>query len=146
MLDPIILAPLTSTLMLEPFVLLVDDHEQCLSLMRELVESAGHHCVTARSAADALLCCDERPPQVVVTDLTMPDLDGRVLCRWVKARYPAVPLVLVTGQDVDGPCLAWLGSTFTAILQKPVDPRRLLALLAELVPRPESAGRAECRP
>jgi CheY-like chemotaxis protein len=141
-----------STPEFEPFVLLVDDQEICLSLLRDLLESAGHRCVTAHSATDALLCCDTCQPQLVVTDLMMPGLDGHVLCHWMKARYPTMPLVLVTGQDLDGPALAWLRLTFRAILTKPVDPRRLLRLLDELIPEcrganpDQGAGDAECLP
>jgi CheY-like chemotaxis protein len=128
------------------FVLLVDDHETCLRLLRDIVESAGHHCVTACSATEALLCCDCRRPQAVVTDFMMPDLDGHVLCNWMKARYPTVPLVLMTGLDLDGPRLLCLRETFAAILSKPVDPRRLLDLLAELIPRCDGARSPECLP
>src|SRR4051812_12451059 len=85
----------------EPFVLLVDDHESCLRLLRQLVETTGHPCVPAESAVDALVYCDSRPPRAVVTDLMMPQIDGQGLARWLKARYPSVPIVLVTGQDLE---------------------------------------------
>jgi CheY-like chemotaxis protein len=112
---------------------LVDDQESCLQLLRALVESAGYRCVTARSGADALVVCAEHRPQAVITDLSMPDLDGSVLAGWLRARYPTVPLVLLTGQDLDGPAFERLRPAFSSILQKPVDPERLLDLLASLL-------------
>ncbi|HEV3165583.1 MAG TPA: response regulator [Isosphaeraceae bacterium] len=116
-----------------PFVLLVDDHEMCLQLLREIVESAGHRCVTATSGADALVLCADHRPQAVVTDLSMPGVDGGVLAQWLRARYPTVPLVLLTGQDLDGPACDRLRETFTSILRKPVEPEHLLDVLGWLV-------------
>src|SRR4051812_23828275 len=84
-----------------PYILLVDDHEQSLQRLSVVVASAGHRCKIATSAAEALSCCDTQRPQVVVTDLTMPNLDGRGLAGWIHARFPSVPLLLMTGQDLD---------------------------------------------
>jgi CheY-like chemotaxis protein len=118
----------------EPFVLLVDDHEACLHQLRELVEMMGYPCVSAPSSFDALICCDARTPRAVVTDLAMPEIDGEALARWLKPRYPDVPIVLVTGQDLDGEARRALEGTFAAILAKPIDVGQLLGLLARLLP------------
>src|SRR3954471_14942712 len=80
------------------YVLLVDDHIQSLRRLSMVVRSAGYTCEIASSATEALAFCDWQRPQVVVTDLTMPNLDGRGLAVWLKARYPSVPLILMTGQ------------------------------------------------
>src|SRR5437762_14327738 len=84
-----------------PYVLLVDDHEPSLSRLYELVRLSGHRCLAARSGTEALLCCDNRRPWVVVTDLAMPNLDGRGLARWLQARHPSVPIILMTGEDFE---------------------------------------------
>jgi CheY-like chemotaxis protein len=129
----------------EPFVLLVDDHETCLRQLRALVELRGHACVPASSAIDALVYCDARPPLAVVTDLSMPQLDGQGLARWLKARYPTVPIVLVTGQALDDEDRARLGATFAAVLHKPIDAEQFLELLEHLtLEGPEPAWAAEC--
>jgi CheY-like chemotaxis protein len=118
----------------EPFVLLVDDHESSLHQLRALVELMGHACVPARSAFDALIYCDDRPPVAVVTDLAMPLLDGQGLARWLKARYPTVPIVLVTGHELNDSDRATLRTTFVAVLHKPIDVKQFLELLAQLMP------------
>jgi CheY-like chemotaxis protein len=118
----------------EPFVLLVDDHESCRRQLRQLVEMGGHACVPAESAVDALVYCDSRTPRAVVTDLVMPQIDGQGLARWLKARYPSVPIVLVTGQDLLESDLANLRSTFAAVLQKPIDAGHFLDVLTQLMP------------
>jgi len=122
------------------FVLVVDDDTLCLDLLRVLLESAGHRCVTASSGAEALARCDEQRPLAVVTDFSMPGLDGAVLAHWFRARYPEVPLVMMTGQDLDAPAMVELRRDFTAILQKPCDPERLLAVLHEHLPPARRSG------
>ncbi len=116
-----------------PFVLLVDDHAPSLRRLQDVVTSFGHPCVSAGSASDALVYCDARPPQVVVTDLSMPDLDGQGLARWLKARYPTLPIILVTGEELDDPTLALLRQTFEEVLKKPVNVESFLSVLERLM-------------
>jgi CheY-like chemotaxis protein len=120
-----------------PFILLVDDYEPCLEVLRGVVELTGLASVAASSGADALACCDARRPSCVVTDLSMPVLDGTALARWLHARYPDLPIILVTGQDLDAHALATLGPAFAAMFPKPVDPVLLLDALGRLVPAPQ---------
>jgi CheY-like chemotaxis protein len=65
----------------------------------------------------------------------MPNLDGQALARWLRARFPSLPIILMTGQDLDPTTRRSLLSTFTAILPKPVDIDSLLALIDRLMPR-----------
>ena len=101
----------------------------------------GHPCVSAGSASDALVYCDARSPRVVVTDLCMPDLDGQGLARWLKARYPNLPIILVTGEELDATTLASLRQTFDEVLKKPVDVESLLSVLDRLMDAPSDRVR-----
>jgi CheY-like chemotaxis protein len=125
-----------------PFVLLVDDHAPSLRQLQDVVTMFGHPCVSAGSASDALVYCDARPPQVVVTDLSMPDLDGRGLARWLKARFPTLPIILVTGEELDDPTTVALRQTFEEVLKKPVDVELLLAVLERLMDASADRGGA----
>jgi DNA-binding NtrC family response regulator len=117
-----------------PYVLVVDDHEPSLRRLDELIKLSGHSCVPARSGTEALLCCDRSRPRIVVTDLTMPNLDGRGLALWLQARHPSVPIILMTGQSFDARTLGELHRIFTAVLAKPVDIQLLVGLLDRLMP------------
>ena len=119
-----------------PFVLLVDDHAPSLRQLQDVVTMYGHPCVSAGSASDAIVYCDARSPQVVVTDLSMPDLDGQGLARWLKARYPTLPIILVTGEELDAPTLASLRQTFEEVLKKPLNVESFLSVLERLMRTP----------
>jgi two-component system capsular synthesis sensor histidine kinase RcsC len=115
-------------------VLLVDDHEPSLSTLRQVVESAGYDCFATHSASEALVFCDSSCPGVVVTDLAMPRLDGKCLARWLKARYPALPILLTTGEMLDDRTKSDLCGIFSAVLTKPLQVQSLLYHLDLLVP------------
>jgi|GEM_PF-1259147 len=117
-----------------PYVLLVDDHEPSLRQLRQVVRGAGHRCLIASSAKAALNQFETHRPQVVVTDLSMPNLDGRGLADWISARYPSLPLVLMTGESIERDDEEILLRTFTAVFRKPIDPERFLEWLDRLMP------------
>lgn len=119
-----------------PYVLLVDDHEPSLALLHRVVAEAGHHCVTAASAARAVRYCEARRPQVVVTDLSMPNLDGCGLADWLSTRYPSIPMILMTGQVLEPRTLEAMRRRFTAVLPKPVNIESLLDRIDRLMPAP----------
>ncbi|AGA26092.1 response regulator [Singulisphaera acidiphila] len=118
----------------KPYVLLVDDHAPSLRQLHQVVKGAGHSCMVASSGAQAVSHCDLQRPQVIVTDLSMPNLDGRGLAHWIRARYPSVPLILMTGEILDPPTLASIRRTFTAVFRKPIDLERFLNCLDRLMP------------
>lgn len=133
------ISPLSMTLPVpspEPFVLLVDDHEPTLSKLREVVQAAGYECVTASSASEALVLCDKRRPTLVVTDLSMPMLDGQGLARWLRARFPAVPILLLTGEVLDAETECDFRRTFAAVLTKPLQVESFLTIVDGIMPRP----------
>lgn len=131
------IAPLISTQLATspgPYVLLVDDHEPTLRRLHAVVTSAGHRCVSTSSPSEAVRLCDARRPQVVVTDFTMPNLDGGGLAHWLSSRFPSIPIVLVSGEEFDGRSRRVMEQTFSAILTKPIDVERFLRLLERMMP------------
>ncbi len=129
-----------------PFVLIVDDEVASVGPLGELVKLAGYPNVAAGSAYDALACCVLRKPSVVVTDLVMPGRDGRDLARRIKRRYPTVPILLVTGQDLDKPDWAIPEGMFQAVFTKPLNFDRFLGTLGGLMPSVKRKGHDRPRP
>lgn len=105
-------------------ILIVEDDPDSRELLSELLEAEfpGAKVRSAGSAEEALTLVARHRPAVVVTDLTLPGMDGIALCRRLKSQEPAPGMVLVTGQpDVEG------AELFDALLAKPLDIEDLTA-------------------
>jgi CheY-like chemotaxis protein len=125
-----------------PYVLLVDDEIRSVEPLGELVRFSGFASVATSSATDALACCFHRRPSVLVTDLVMPGTDGRALARRVRKRHSTVPIVLVTGQNLEDPEWSIPDDLFAAVFTKPLDVERFLETLDRLMTRRAGQGRA----
>src|ERR1044071_6178413 len=79
-------------------VLVVDDTAAIRELERAILERAGYDVVTAADGKEALVRIAQRPPDIVLTDVEMPDLDGLQLVQAIRAtpRIAGIPVVLVT--------------------------------------------------
>src|SRR5207344_576936 len=113
----------------ERVVLVVDDEDVvCRFTARVLVE-AGCRVLEAHSAAEAvsLLSALDGAVQLVVSDIAMPEMTGTELAALLADQWPAVPLLLVSGQG--GPAPDYLGP----FLPKPFSPDALLEAVSVLV-------------
>jgi CheY-like chemotaxis protein len=77
-------------------VLVVDDSALTLSVASEVLTDAGYHVRTARSLAEMEELLAEWTPEVVVTDIMMPDVQGTQLCRWFKGKVESVLVILMS--------------------------------------------------
>ncbi len=122
-------------------ILVVDDEESVSAVTQELLEGYGYRVVTAANGHDALaqLAATEAagtPIALVLTDMMMPEMDGRALIRELAQRYPHLPIIAASGIGGNGAALA--GQEHTAhvrFLAKPYRMEALLALLDELLHR-----------
>jgi two-component system, cell cycle response regulator len=103
-----------------PAVLLVDDDELVLAQLAVLVTAAGYFVRTAASATEAMKLMEQSPAAIVITDLTMPGIDGLELCQRVRAHaWPSyVYLILLTVRDRERDVLAGLDAGADDYLSK----------------------------
>lgn len=82
-------------------VLVVDDDATMLNLLRAMLEGAGHHVVTAMNGVEAIRHIRQSPPQLVLSDWMMPEMDGIALCRTLRAtdEWRHIYLVILTSQE-----------------------------------------------
>jgi CheY-like chemotaxis protein len=82
-------------------VLLLDDSEITLELQRDMLTSAGFDVRTAKSIDDFTDLLAHWSPDVILTDVVMPDMSGTEVCRALKKRYDTahVPIVLCSTMD-----------------------------------------------
>jgi CheY-like chemotaxis protein len=76
-------------------VLIVDDEEPILSIVSEVVEEMGHRVLRAVNGRDAMALIKSSPPDLVLTDVLMPFLDGLEVCRAVKGNPSTAHIVVV---------------------------------------------------
>lgn len=77
-------------------VLVVEDSGTQARHAESLLRRDGHDVTVARNGAEGLAAVRADPPDVVLTDMHMPELDGLELVRVLRAEYPALPVVLTT--------------------------------------------------
>lgn len=77
-------------------ILTVDDEVDTLELMEELFESKGYQTSTATNGLEALNKIREDEPDIVISDIRMPEMDGMQLLELVSKRYPHIPVIMVT--------------------------------------------------
>ncbi len=123
-------------------VLLVDDHDENLYLSQTLLESRGYAVELAHNGLEALAKARKHPPDLIVSDILMPIMDGFALCRdWkVDDRLSRIPFVFHTATYTHGDDtqLAFsLGAD--AFIIKPVEPDVFLAQIAAILDRADSA-------
>jgi DNA-binding response OmpR family regulator len=78
-------------------VLLVDDDRETVELVRTFLENNGHTVQDAGTAREALEKIAARPPRLLLLDIRLPDRDGREVLTEVRAKYPQVAVVMMTG-------------------------------------------------
>ncbi|MFZ7125366.1 MAG: response regulator [Desulfobacterales bacterium] len=77
-------------------ILFVDDEAGIRDVARLYLEDAGYRVETAPNGLEALKLCESNPPQIIITDIRMPGMDGIELLEAVKKRYPDVEVVVAT--------------------------------------------------
>ncbi len=121
-------------------ILVVDDDVAVREMVRRMLERAGHSVIDAANGAEALTLCRLTRPELVVTNIVMPEKEGLELIRELRAEQPDLPVIAMSGggQAARGAYLD-MARAFGAIgtLTKPFDRTTLLrAVEHALVPRP----------
>jgi two-component system chemotaxis response regulator CheY len=82
---------------LVPVVLVVDDECTLLEIFSDTLEDDGLRVLTATNGQEALAIAETTVPDVLVTDVAMPRLDGFGLVRAVRRLYPSMPIIVISG-------------------------------------------------
>lgn len=128
-----------------PTILVVDDHREIRSALRELF--ANMRVITAHDGREALDRIAADMPDIIVSDMMMPRIDGAELCRTLKSdlRTCHIPLVLLTAMAHEENHIAGIELGADAYVTKPYNPRLLTAVVANLLQR-QARERADVAP
>lgn len=117
-------------------LLVVDDQEANRYLLEVLLKGHGHAVVTASTGMEALRLARQNPPELIITDILMPEMDGFTLCRtWKKDPILAdIPLIFYTATYTD-PKDEKLALSLGAerFIIKPTEPTRFMEILGEVL-------------
>jgi PAS domain S-box-containing protein len=119
-------------------VLLVEDNEDTLEVMTEILCASGYSVKPARSVADAIRVASAEPFDVLVSDVGLPDGTGLDLMRHLQMRR-LVRGVAVSGFGMEADVRDAKAAGFMEHLTKPVNPQRLLTVLATVLQAPLEA-------
>ena len=136
-------APLDFPTLPDILVLAVDDDPDALSLVREILESAGARVRTATSVRSALELLKGEVPDVLVSDLGMPGMDGFDLIqriRQMEGPVKELPAAALTAYARSEDRAKALRLGFEMHLAKPIDPSELIAAVASLARRRRAAA------
>ena len=120
-------------------ILVVDDEPDTRELIEEVLKECGAEVITSPSAAEALVALEKHKPDVLVSDLGMPDEDGYSLITKVRAlpseRGGDIPAAALTAYARSEDRMRVLRSGFQFHLPKPVDSAELVTVVASLAGR-----------
>jgi len=121
--------------MRRPRVLLVDDEEAIVTTLGPYLERAGFDVVTARDGEEALLSHERERPDIVVSDVLMPNMDGRQLVRALRRGETWTPVILLTQVDEASERAAALDEGADDYLGKPFLPSELVSRIRAVLRR-----------
>ena len=82
--------------------LIVDDDAELLGILRKYLENHGLETISAANGAEALAAAPSGKPDIIITDVEMPRMDGFTLCRRVKENkvLADIPVIIMTGKKI----------------------------------------------
>lgn len=115
-------------------ILVVDDDGAVQSAVGRILERAGHDVDFAVNGREAMKAIRSDPPDLVVTDVLMPEMDGIELITTLRSECPGLPIVAVSGggklpKELMLDTARALGALWT--VEKPFDVDRLLAVVTQ---------------
>jgi putative two-component system response regulator len=111
----------TSMTAYQPLILIVDDQPYNLMALREILDE-DYRLLFARTGTEALTVVAKRPPDLILLDITMPDLDGYTVCRTLKAdpKTAPIPVIFVTDLGAMGDEMAGFAAGAVDYITKPL--------------------------
>jgi CheY-like chemotaxis protein len=114
-------------------ILLVEDHPDTAKLMRRLLAAQGHHVTSAGSVSEGLAAVRERVPDLLISDLGLPDGTGQDLMRRLVEEGKRVPAIALSGYGNPGDIERSRAAGFAEHLTKPLNGiEPLMAAIARL--------------
>ncbi len=116
-------------------ILIVDDERDLVDAYVRLLERSGHRCVAAFDAKEAIQIIDDESPDLVITDLSLPDTSGIEIIRHVRAKSSSTPIIVMSGHNTPELNEAAHAAGANISLLKPVSIAMLRRVIVEALAR-----------
>ncbi len=115
-------------------ILLIEDSRDILFLMKMELESLGYFVLTASDGESGLEVAARERPQLIISDIKMPGMDGLEFIERLRAvpELSSTPAIALTGYGSEQDVQAGLAAGYNAHISKPVDPQELSGLIRRL--------------
>jgi DNA-binding response OmpR family regulator len=121
----------------QPRVLIVDDDPSVRDALKKVLHESGYSVRAAADGRQGALELEQHSFQLLVLDLDLPKISGWDLLDFVIARWPAMPIIILTA--FSSQCVPGALSGTDILLEKPPDVDRLLEIMANLLTEPAEA-------
>ena len=122
-------------------ILVVDDEPKIVRLARDYLEKNGFRVVSAGDGRAALAMARREKPDLIVLDLLLPGMDGREVCRILRAESD-VPIIMLTALSEESDQIVGLEIGADDYIVKPFSPRALVARVRALLRRTQGGVKA----
>lgn len=113
-------------------ILVIDDEPVLRITFRHILEEEGHEVLDAEDGAEGVDMCRAQHPDLVITDLIMPKLEGTEAVAIMTKEFPAMPVIAMSGAGARPP-REWMNGGQVRFVAKPVDRPALLDLVNKLL-------------
>ena len=125
-----------------PLILLVDDEEVIIYTVGNFLELSGFRVMVAHDGLDALTKIKQTKPDLIVSDVLMPNMNGRALLRELRKQDNWTPVILLTQISGTPERIMALEEGADDYLNKPFDPQELVVRIRAVLRRVDLAGKA----
>jgi two-component system phosphate regulon response regulator PhoB len=121
----------------KPYVIIVEDEEPIVTLLRYNLEEAGFEVGAAIDGEEALMLVGERKPELILLDWMLPSVSGLEVCRQIRRRPDTrnVPIIMLTARGEEGDRIRGLDSGADDYITKPFSPAEVVARVRAVMRR-----------
>ena len=117
-------------------VLYIEDIADNASLVKRVLGSQGYNVLWAQTAEEGLAMAEENPPQLILLDLGLPDIDGQTLVGYIKQvpTLTSTPIIAVTAWPEETARMMVTAYGCNGYISKPIDVRQFISMVNSYFP------------